>query len=106
MRRTLAILLFGSALTLPAAPHAHDGVEWRPWKGRLPANAVRGGVDQNGRVPLYICRAHYINGIHPGKLLSGKCNIGWGGQEVVLHHFEVLVSTGRYYRERDRERYR
>lgn len=107
--RIIPSLLLGFIVGLPAVTNAGDRysdvVEWVPWQGRLPRNAIRGGIDQDGRVPLYICRAHHINGIHPGKLLSGKCNIGWGGGEVVLHHFEVLVSTERYYRHRDRDRY-
>ena len=102
MRRTLTTLLSGFALALPHMTNAMDGVEWRTWNGRLPAGAIRGGVDQNGTVPLYICRAHYINGVHPGKVLNGRCNIGWGGDEIVLRHFEVLVSIDRYYREFDR----
>jgi len=102
MRKTLAAILVTSILALPALVFARDAVEWRSWHGRLPTNAVKGGVDQNGKVPLYICRAHHINGVHPGKLLNGKCNIGWGGSEVVLHRFEVLVLAEPHYRDRDR----
>jgi len=102
MRRALTTLLFGFAFALPFTADAFDDVEWRAWNGRLPAGAIRGGVDDNGRIPLFICRAHYRNGIHPGKLREGRCNIGWGGEEIVLRRFEVLVSTDRHYREPDR----
>ncbi len=102
MKRPLITLLFASTLALPVAAGVRNGVEWRPWNGRLPANAIQGGIDQNGTVPLYICRARHINGVHPGKLLNGKCSIGWGGSEVVHHRFEVLVSTQPHNRSRDR----
>lgn len=102
MRRALTTLLFGFALALPLMANAKDGVEWRPWNGRLPAGAILAGVDDNGRIQLYICRARHINGVHPGKLREGRCHIGWGGDEIVLRHFEVLASTDRNYREFDK----
>ncbi|MGK0289669.1 MAG: hypothetical protein ACI86H_001115 [bacterium] len=43
--------------------------------------------------PLYICRAYYRGGKHPGKYRSGfrGCNIGWGGREVTVQRFEILT---------------
>lgn len=56
-----------------------------------PAGAV--GGQENGQ-PLYVCRARYQGGLHPGKLLSGSCNIGYGGKEIIVPNFEVLIGSG------------
>lgn len=29
--------------------------------------------------------------VHPGKVVAGKCNIGWGGKEIVRTRYQVLV---------------
>lgn len=59
----------------------------------LPMNAVVGGGQPSPRATLYICRAEYRNGLHPGKLYKGRCNIGWGGREVSLTDYQVLTSN-------------
>lgn len=58
----------------------------------LPANAVPGGSQYNPNAMFYVCRANYRGGVHPGKYFSGNCNISWGGREVVMQRFEILVS--------------
>ena len=60
--------------------------------GWLPQGAVRGGEAPGGEI--YICRTHYQDGTHVGKLWKGRCLIGWGGREVSRDSFEVLVSRG------------
>ena len=71
-----------------------DRIHWvRAHDGRIPDNAVEGGRDQGNT--LYICRAGYQDGTHIGKVVNRKCNIGWGGREVVLDDFAVLVQGGR-----------
>ncbi|MEK7725040.1 MAG: DM9 repeat-containing protein [Acidobacteriota bacterium] len=37
-----------------------------------------------------ICRGNYQGGVYPGKLVNKKCNIGYGGKEIVLSDFEVF----------------
>ena len=68
-------------------------LDWEKTTGALPADAIQGGAE-NGK-PLYIGRAPYAEGMHPGKVFSvGKnhiCNIGYGGKEITLNEFEVLV---------------
>ncbi|MGB0575667.1 MAG: DM9 repeat-containing protein [Alphaproteobacteria bacterium] len=59
-------------------------------KNKRAKNQVVGGKE-NGR-SLYVCRAYYKGGSHPGKVVSGKCNIGWGGKEIKLSSYEVLTS--------------
>lgn len=62
--------------------------------GNLPAGAIQGGNEADGK-PLYLCRAKNgrDGGIHPGKIRKefGACNIGWGGKEVSVRSYEVLV---------------
>jgi hypothetical protein len=43
-----------------------------------------------GRNWMRVCRAKHNNGLHVGKEVSGRCNIGWGGREIVLAQYEVL----------------
>lgn len=64
---------------------------WVP-KGNIPANAVQGG-QENG-TPLYVCRGRHEGGTHSGKIVAGNCNIGYGGSEVVLSDYEMLVGNG------------
>lgn len=60
---------------------------WAP--GPSAARMVLGG-QENGK-GLFICRAAYQNGLHPGKIVNGKCNFGWGGSEIIMSNFQVLV---------------
>ena len=65
---------------------------WRQThRGVLPPEAVMGG--QVGYRPLYVCRARYRDGVHPGKLWLGRCHLGWGGGEYILDEFEVLIRS-------------
>jgi len=59
--------------------------------GQVPAGAVTGGQEP-GRT-LYICRANFEGGVHPGKLVGSNCNIGYGGREVEVRNYEVLART-------------
>jgi hypothetical protein len=61
--------------------------------GQIPSNAFEGGR-ADGQ-PLYICRTQYQNGTHVGKVVNRRCNIGWGGREIVVNHFQVLVERRR-----------
>lgn len=58
--------------------------------GRTARGAVQGG-DEKGR-PLYVCRAAYKGGLHPGKVVDASCDISWGGREVLIRNYEVLVN--------------
>jgi hypothetical protein len=65
---------------------------WRPLQDRGLAGAFVAGSEE-GR-PLFLCRAAYGDGIHPGKVVSGSCNFGWGGREISLRQFEVFTLPG------------
>lgn len=67
-------------------------VRWVPSAGgQLPAGAIIGGEEPGRQLP--ICRGAYDNGVHPGKVVAGKCNFGWGSKEIVLTSYEVLVAA-------------
>jgi len=62
--------------------------------GTVPEGAVKAGAEAApGQQPLYVCRAGYQGGLHPGKLRPEfkGCNLGWGGKEVVVPDYEVLT---------------
>lgn len=68
------------------------GLSWVAYDGTIPANVVNGG-SENGK-KLGVCRASYEGALHPGKVVGTNCNIGWGGKEVVVPAFELLVNGG------------
>lgn len=69
-----------------------DGYWDEAANGAIPMDAVRGGREAN-REPLYVCRAAFGNGVHPGKVRPafGGCNIPYGGREHAVRRYEVLV---------------
>lgn len=64
-----------------------------PQRGKVPANAFVGGKEP-GRT-LFVCRTPYKGGMHPGKVVAGKCNIGYGGREIVAAKYQVMVVAQR-----------
>lgn len=72
----------------------HNNMHWLPmhFGDPLPRHVVRGGSQPYPPARLYVCRGFYNGGVHPGKLFQGHCNIGWGGNEIVLNQYEVLTS--------------
>ena len=60
--------------------------------GHVPSNAIKGGHESDG-TPLYLCSGEHMGGTHPGKTRDGfaGCNIGWGGKEVAINPYEILV---------------
>ncbi|KAI9503744.1 hypothetical protein BX070DRAFT_140733 [Coemansia spiralis] len=61
--------------------------------GFIPPNAVQGGIEVDGK-PLFVARAMYKGGLHPGKaaehIQDGGCSIGYGHKEVNLGEYQVL----------------
>lgn len=70
----------------------HKSFHWEAYRGMIPRNAVVGG-EEFGRT-LYVCQAPYAGGIHPGKVVDGKCNITYAGREVPQPVFHILVGKG------------
>ena len=98
------MLLFGFAVFSVTPAHADfSGVRWVDSAvGRqLPSGAIQGGTEQSGYnngMPLYVCRAAYSGSYHPGKLVSGKCNISYGGREIEAQTYQVAVGSGSWSR--------
>ncbi len=101
IRQTLNSLLgvAGTPHSTTPAPPPNE-VQWiAAQNGSKPANALSSGdefMNHNPGSPrtLYVCRAAHGNGVHLGKLVGGACNIGYGGQEVEIHQYEVAVYIG------------
>ncbi len=68
-------------------------LSWIKSNGELPKHAIKAGTE-NG-LDMYIGRVFYEGGTHPGKIFKAGenyiCNIGYGGKELTLTTFEVLV---------------
>ncbi|KAJ1946016.1 hypothetical protein EC988_005627 [Linderina pennispora] len=81
----------------PAALKTPDDFAWVPAiSGHIPLNAVQGGVERTGE-PLFICRAYYRDGLHPGRAgrhLRTGASIGYGWQEVDVTECQVLCGQG------------
>lgn len=58
----------------------------------IPYDAVVGGSQSRPYATLYVCRGNYAGGVHPGKLIGGKCNIAWGNREITLSGYQILAS--------------
>ncbi len=71
---------------------ANAQLKWEPYQGNVPVNAVVGG-QENGK-NIVVCRGQYNGNYHPGKLINTHCNIGWGGREIVIRKFEILINEG------------
>lgn len=84
----------GFALISGRHHHHHNSPHWVSMSAGdpLPAYAVIGGSQPHPYAILYVCRANYRGGMHPGKWYQGNCNIGWGGEEISLSHYQVLAS--------------
>ncbi|ORX72426.1 hypothetical protein DL89DRAFT_291591 [Linderina pennispora] len=64
--------------------------------GAIPPRAIAGGVERDGR-PLFIARAFFKGGLHPGKaaphIQNGGFAMGWGGGEHNLNEYFVLCGN-------------
>ncbi|KAJ2548329.1 hypothetical protein EV175_004868 [Coemansia sp. RSA 1933] len=73
------------------------GFQWTTARNnQIPPNAVQGGVEKDGK-PLFVARALYKGGLHPGKaaehIQGGGCSIGYGHKEVNLNEYQVLCGS-------------
>ncbi|KAJ2816538.1 hypothetical protein FBU31_006538, partial [Coemansia sp. 'formosensis'] len=74
--------------------NANRGIQWvSASDGFIPDRAVQGGVEKDG-APLFVARAIYKGGLHPGKagrhIENGGCAIGFGHKEVNVREYQVL----------------
>jgi hypothetical protein len=96
IKKFMGVTIFGLGSILamlfaaPGAKAQPAGFRWVfATNGYVPSGAIVGGWEQ-GRT-LYVCRTWYGGGVHPGKVVGNNCNIGWGGKEITLEAYEVLV---------------
>ena len=63
--------------------------------GGIPDGAVICGNEADG-TPLYLARAHYSGGLHPGKVRPGfgSANIPYNGYEIKVNPYEVYCGGG------------
>jgi hypothetical protein len=60
--------------------------------GQVPSGAVGTGIERGAN--LYVCRVTHDGSKHPGKLIvNDGCHIGYGGGELNLKSYEVLVGS-------------
>ncbi|KAJ1812869.1 hypothetical protein LPJ56_005357, partial [Coemansia sp. RSA 2599] len=85
---------YGGARPQERGANAARGLQWvNASNGQIPPQAVQGGVEADG-TPLFVARAMYKGGLHPGKagphIQDGGCAIGWGHKEVNVPEYQVL----------------
>ncbi len=81
-------VLLGNPALLTQSPQL---VRWIAAQGgQVPPGAFFGAYEP-GRPILPICQAPYQGGVHPGKVVAGNCNFGYGGREVLSPQYAVLV---------------
>lgn len=76
------------------APPARAATVWAGWyryTGSIPSGAV--AFQEVPGQTRYVCRGSYKGANHPGKVVGTTCNIGYGGAEVLLDKFEILVDN-------------
>jgi len=69
--------------------NAYAQLSWKKYDGKIPANVVMGGEENGQKLP--VCRCEHNGGTHPGKVVKNMCHIGWGGKEVYLKTYDLLV---------------
>ncbi len=87
--RGAALAALSAALLAPAAAQAG----WvNAANGSIPGGTEQAGHEANGQA-LFLCRASFQNGVHPGKIRYGfsGCNIGYGGKEYTVNTYQVWV---------------
>uniref|UniRef100_A0A0W0F0R5 T6SS Phospholipase effector Tle1-like catalytic domain-containing protein n=1 Tax=Moniliophthora roreri TaxID=221103 RepID=A0A0W0F0R5_MONRR len=69
-------------------------IQWVQGQRRLvPPNAIQGGKQSDGTL-LYVARAPYQDGLHPGKTNDQIMSISYSGKEITITSgFEVLVGN-------------
>ncbi|MEM7040362.1 MAG: DM9 repeat-containing protein, partial [Bacteroidota bacterium] len=85
-KRGYTVCARGSWQRANQSPSTAHHATWFPFKG---------GQESCG-TPLVLASANYGRyGIHPGKIVSGRCNFGYGGREVSEpHDYWVLLVRG------------
>jgi len=85
----------GKELTIADYQVLTGEYRWVPaTDGSIPTGAVLGGRERPpGAEELFVCRAPFQEGVHPGKVRASfkGCNVSWGGKEHTIGSYDVLV---------------
>jgi hypothetical protein len=90
----LLLLLLVSNVSCKDGP---DAIWTSASNGGIPYGAIVAGYEADGP-NLYLARAYYQGGLHPGKVGAGVAHISWGGKEVTVPYYEVFcgIREGSY----------
>ena len=69
-------------------------VRWQQGPGTQMGNLTAIETGTEGGVPRYLCQAQFVSegkyiGTYPGKVVDGKCNIGWYSKEFQVANYKV-----------------
>ena len=90
-RDAIVALLLSCAASLAVAQSG--SVQWvRAGPGYAVPGGFVGGYEKGA--PLIVCRGPYANGVYPGKVVNGICDVSFDNKEIPLREYEVLVASG------------
>jgi hypothetical protein len=83
---------------VPSTTLSQVSLLWENATGdNIPANAFKAGSEKirNEELPIYICRAEHMGGVHPGKVRKGLagCDITFGHHELSIPKYQVLMTA-------------
>ncbi len=82
--------------TSPIRFYATNSWTWGNFPGYIVGNNLAGGTEDNGKNPLYFCRAKVDGEYTPGKYYppNKTCYVPWGGREYVYRsNFQILFAN-------------
>jgi len=95
-RAPISLLTLLATIFLISAAPSIAQAEWVGSDGgHVPRGAVPAGREHPpGGETLFVCRARFKNGMHPGKVRAGLdgCNVPWGGREHTVRDYQVLIA--------------
>lgn len=69
--------------------------------GQVPANAL--GVDIGNNKKDYVCSAKFQHGAHPGIVVTGGCEITYGGNSLIVPVYQILTGESKISWQADSE---
>lgn len=69
-------------------------VRWQPGPGTAAGNNTAIVAGEENEIPRYLCQAVFAQdgkyiGTYPGKVVDGKCNVGWASKEFLVDNYSV-----------------
>jgi Protein of unknown function (DUF3421) len=94
-----ALALFVLSITFAGPAMAWTWTPWSEAQGHtMPPGAFIGGTEQvageNRTRQLFVCQIEDgLKGVHPGKVVEGRCNIGYDSKEVRYSTYRALTGV-------------